>query len=51
MRLGAWPGLAVFTLALAANLAGYVRLADMLATTAFFSAFSAIVTYALTRVG
>jgi potassium efflux system protein len=51
VRLGAWPGLAVFALALAANLAGYVRLADMLATTAFFSAFSAIVTYALTRVG
>lgn len=51
VRLGAWPGLAVFLLALAANLAGYVRLADMLATTAFFSAFSAVVTYALTRVG
>jgi small-conductance mechanosensitive channel len=51
VRLGAWPGLAVFALVLAANLAGYVRLADMLATTAFFSAFSAIVTYALTRVG
>jgi small-conductance mechanosensitive channel len=51
VRLGAWPGLAVFVLVLAANLAGYVRLADMLATTAFFSAFSAVVTYALTRVG
>ena len=51
VRLGAWPGLAVFALALAANIAGYVRLADMLATTAFFSAFSAVVTYALTRVG
>ena len=36
---------------LVANLGGYVRLADMLATTAFFSAFSAVVTYALTRVG
>ena len=51
VRLGAWPGLAVFALALVANIAGYVRLADMLATTAFFSAFSAVVTYALTRVG
>jgi small-conductance mechanosensitive channel len=51
VRLGAWPGLAVFAAALVANLGGYVRLADMLATTAFFSAFSAIVTYALTRVG
>ena len=51
VRYGAWPGLVVFTLALAANIAGYVRLADMLATTAFFSAFSAVVTYALTRVG
>ena len=51
VRLGAWPGLAVFALVLAANLAGYVRFADMLATTAFFSAFSAVVTYALTRVG
>ena len=51
VRLGAWPGLAVFALALVANIAGYVRLADMLATTAFFSAFSAVVAYALTRVG
>ena len=51
VRLGAWPGLAVFAVVLLANLAGYVRLADMLAATAFFSAFSAVVTYALTRVG
>ncbi|MET0964454.1 MAG: mechanosensitive ion channel domain-containing protein [Noviherbaspirillum sp.] len=51
VRLGAWPGLAVFAVVLVANLAGYVRLADMLAATAFFSAFSAVVTYALTRVG
>ena len=51
VRLGAWPGLSVFLLALIANVAGYVRLADMLATIAFFSAFSAVVTYALTRVG
>lgn len=51
VRLGAWPGLAVFAVVLVANIAGYVRLADMLAATAFFSAFSAVVTYALTRVG
>jgi len=51
VRLGAWPGLAVFAAVFAANVAGYVRLADSLATTAFFSAFSAIVIYALTRVG
>ena len=51
VRLGAWPGLAVFAVVLVTNLAGYVRLADMLAATAFFSAFSAVVAYALTRVG
>jgi potassium efflux system protein len=51
VRLGAWPGLLVFSVALAANLAGYVRLADLLTTTAFFSAFSAVVAHALTRVG
>jgi small-conductance mechanosensitive channel len=51
VRLGAWPGLAVFAAVFAANVAGYVRLADSLATTAFFSAYSAIVIYALTRVG
>lgn len=51
VRRGAWPGLLVFLIALAANLAGYVRLADLLAATAFFSAFSAVVAYALTRVG
>ena len=51
VRRGAWPGLLVFSIALAANLAGYVRLADLLAATAFFSAFSAVVAYALTRVG
>ena len=51
VRWGAWPGLAVFSVALAANVAGYVRLADLLTTTAFFSAFSAVVAHALTRVG
>jgi small-conductance mechanosensitive channel len=51
VRYGAWFGLAVFTVVLAANLIGYVRLADLLAATAFFSAFSAVVAHALTRVG
>jgi small-conductance mechanosensitive channel len=51
VRYGAWPGLVVFAVVLVANLIGYVRLADLLAATAFFSAFSAVVAHALTRVG
>jgi small-conductance mechanosensitive channel len=51
VRYGAWPGLAVCAVVLVANLIGYGRLADLLAGTAFFSAFSAVVAHALTRVG
>ena len=51
VRKGAWPGIAVFAVVLVGNLVGYVRLADLLAATAFYSAFSALVAHALTRVG
>jgi len=51
VRGGAWCGVVLFAVVLVANLFGYVRLADLLAATAFFSAYSALVAHALTRVG
>lgn len=51
MRLGCWLALAVALVALAANIGGYVRLADLVVGTALGSAYTAVWLYALARLG
>lgn len=51
IRFGCWLAFMLITFALAANIAGYVRLADLTAHTVLGSAYTALVLYALTRVG
>jgi potassium efflux system protein len=51
IRVGAGLALFLVMLALMSNVAGYVRLADLIIRTVVSSAYTAVVLYALTRVG
>jgi small-conductance mechanosensitive channel len=51
VRLGCWLAVIVASAALASNVGGYVRLADLMVRTALGSAYTAVWLYALTRVG
>jgi potassium efflux system protein len=51
IRIGACLALSLVVLALMSNVAGYVRLADLIVRTVVSSAYTAVVLYALTRVG
>ncbi|MBK4735794.1 mechanosensitive ion channel domain-containing protein [Noviherbaspirillum pedocola] len=51
LRSAAWVGVAAFLLALVGDIVGYARLADMLATTALFSAYAGILAHLLTGIG
>lgn len=51
IRIGSWVALALVGIATTANVIGYVRLAELIGTTALASAYIALVLYTLTRVG
>jgi potassium efflux system protein len=51
LRIGAYLGQFLVVIAFISNVAGYVRLADLIVRTVVTSAYTAVVLYALTRVG
>jgi potassium efflux system protein len=51
IRIGAYLGLFLVVIAFISNVGGYVRLADLILRTVVTSAYTAVVLYALTRVG